>query len=1095
MKGKSLSKKAIIAIIIIAILVIAAISMVVVFLRDQGETEATAIGENSSNSEQTQDAVPENNGDNNNQGTATQSEEPQQEEQPTEGTTVADNDTTTATNVGTTAPVQQTTTTATDDSQTVTTETTVTTPTENVNLGWSNITVSGGEQLVDVYALNPELVSELKVNTTEILNQKANIEYTLTISNNSEAINAEAIIVTMNVPEGTKFVSAENGKYDEDTNKVTWTVNVNAGTTLELKLVVESDIYRGEITNVAVVDGVETNEVITTVDDNIAPEIIFDEGTAGVDPYYRKVDFKFHDNWMLKEYELNGTLFIVTPNQWSDGNYNNIKPYLEEGENTITVRDMAGNETTKTFIYDSIAPVVNIAGTGVNGYYRSDVKVTIEEVNIQDAKVLHNGKWTSIVGNEATFTEEGTYFIRVTDKAYNKKAEVTFTIDKTAPVIKLEGTGVNNNFRSDVKAIIEEANVHNIKYRKNDERWITVNEKELTFTDEGTYTIEVIDQAYNRAEVTFTIDKTAPVIKLEGTGVNNNFRSDVKAVIEEANVHNIKYRKNDERWITVNEKELPFTEEGTYTIEVIDQAYNRIEVTFTIDKTNPIITPTEDSIGNKDEMGNEYYSKVGFTVTDNYGVASYKINNETVVITDGDANYETIRKYLKDGKNIITAVDKAGNDATYEFYYRSSPAKRLATNILKNGETNEKSEYYVKPGDEIYMYISFDDKLAHNPTFTLINNGKEYIMDNALVKVSGPKGDNNRYDYSVIYEIPKDVEFADGEITLKVSNLEDIYGNKIADETKPTNSHKVYFDKTKPKLTGVADGTYTREDVKLYAEDANVGTIHLSKDGELIKNYVWGTALTEEGHYTAVLSDKAGNKSEKISFTIDKTAPKIEGAKNGEFYNTSVTVKIIEENVKTSTYSFNGRGAYPINGSATFTKDGVYSVHVVDLAHNKHADITFTIDTTKPTITGVANNAYYRKSVTPNVTDENIEKVTLTRDGKEIAYNVGDAVSEEGKYVLTATDKANNTETVTFTIDTSAPKVTIEGEQKEGIYYGTVTVRIDEKNIQTSICRRTNGGEWNISDGDTLSTPGDYHIHVVDLAHNKHADVYFTIAE
>lgn len=76
MEGKSLSKKAIIAIVIIAILVIAAISMVVVFLRDQGETEATAIGENSSNSEQTQDAVPDNNGDNN-QGTATQSEEPQ----------------------------------------------------------------------------------------------------------------------------------------------------------------------------------------------------------------------------------------------------------------------------------------------------------------------------------------------------------------------------------------------------------------------------------------------------------------------------------------------------------------------------------------------------------------------------------------------------------------------------------------------------------------------------------------------------------------------------------------------------------------------------------------------------------------------------------------------------------------------------------------------------------------------------------------------------------------------------------------------------------------------------------------------------------
>ena len=52
MKGKSLSKKAIITILIIAILLIVAISMVVVFLKDQGKTEATAISENNSNSSQ-----------------------------------------------------------------------------------------------------------------------------------------------------------------------------------------------------------------------------------------------------------------------------------------------------------------------------------------------------------------------------------------------------------------------------------------------------------------------------------------------------------------------------------------------------------------------------------------------------------------------------------------------------------------------------------------------------------------------------------------------------------------------------------------------------------------------------------------------------------------------------------------------------------------------------------------------------------------------------------------------------------------------------------------------------------------------------------
>lgn len=177
MEGKSLSKKAIIAIVIIAILVIAAISMVVVFLRDQGETEATAIGENSSNSEQTQDAVPENNGDNN-QGTATQSEEPQQEEQ----TTVADNDGATTTNVGTTtpatttttAPAQQTTTTTDGSTQVATTTTTETIPTQALTLAWSNMTVSGGELLANLDADVTDVTAPVRLATNILKDGESN---------------------------------------------------------------------------------------------------------------------------------------------------------------------------------------------------------------------------------------------------------------------------------------------------------------------------------------------------------------------------------------------------------------------------------------------------------------------------------------------------------------------------------------------------------------------------------------------------------------------------------------------------------------------------------------------------------------------------------------------------------------------------------------------------------------------------------------------------------------------------------------------------------------------------------------------------------
>ena len=174
MEGKSLSKKAIVAIVIIAILVVAAISMVVVFLKDQGETEATAIGENNSNSEQTQDAVPENN-ENNNQGTATQSEEPQQEEQSEEQTTVANNDGAT-TNSGTTAttPVQQTTTTTDGSTQVATTTTTETIPTQALTLAWSNMTVYGGELLANLDADVTDVTAPVRLATNILKDGESN---------------------------------------------------------------------------------------------------------------------------------------------------------------------------------------------------------------------------------------------------------------------------------------------------------------------------------------------------------------------------------------------------------------------------------------------------------------------------------------------------------------------------------------------------------------------------------------------------------------------------------------------------------------------------------------------------------------------------------------------------------------------------------------------------------------------------------------------------------------------------------------------------------------------------------------------------------
>ena len=1100
MKGKSLSKKAIIAIVIIAILVIAAISMVVVFLRDQGETEATAIGENGSNSEQTQDAVPNNN-DDNNQGTATQSEEPQQEEQ----TTVANNDGATTTNVGTTTPA--TTTTTTDGStQVATITTTETIPTQALTLAWSNMTVSGGELLANLDADVTDVTAPVRL-ATNILKFGESNELREYYVKRGDTIYMY-IAVNEELAHNPTFTLINNGKeyvMEDSLVEVRQTAEDRWDYSVKYVIPEDTDFVDGEITlKVSDIEDKGGN-IIPDEDgptnghrvfyDGTAPRIIV-KGTEGVNEpdeqyigdaiqrIFSKVSFKFSDNLMLEgEYEVNDTLITgMTPATLGDANFAVIKNYLKQGENTIRTWDMAGNEYTYTFIYDSIAPVysklgilnktryvndvkdltyakrgdevrilisfteklaveptvkvfgkeytatyrpqsskpeqniyyymvditmdetmpegeipfevygyadiagnvgekldqtkinrddytkviydrtkpvVRLEGTGVNDYFRSDVIITAEDANLGTIHLRKNGELIKNYELGTPLTEEGNYEVVMSDKAGNKSEQINFTIDKTAPVIRLEGTGVNNNFRSDVKVVVEEVNAHNIKYRKDNDRWITVNEEELTFTEEGTYTIEVIDQAYNRAEVTFTIDKTAPVIKLEGTGVNNSFRTDVKATIEEADVHNIKYRKNSDRWITVNEKEITFTEEGTYTIEVIDQAYNRTEVTFTIDKTVPVIRlegtgidndfrtnvkvvveeanvhnikykdetgnwttvnektfeitkegtytvevidkaynkievtfsidktapsikPTADSVGNKDKNGTEFYSRIGFTVTDNYGIVSYDLNGDTEIIKDGDIGYDTIKDYLKQGYNTITVTDKAGNPSSYTFYYDSKKPVPYSVRINSNSKFDKS---YAKVDDEVWVYVKIKDSLSVEPKIKINDIDVDTFQNGS---------NENGITYAGKLKMTDDMK--EGKVTFEVYGFKDLAGNEgdiITDEDINTS---VIFDKTPATVALNGESSIEIEAGSIYNDQGAT----VVDDGEEISNAykftyanyyadpksdkVTESRLTEintrkTGLYKIayIYIDKAGNSKQatRLLYVVDTTKPTI----------------------------------------------------------------------------------------------------------------------------------------------------------------------------------------------------------------------------
>ena len=221
------------------------------------------------------------------------------------------------------------------------------------------------------------------------------------------------IDVTTEIPEG-EIKFSVNGYAD---------AAGNVGKTLT-----NGDINRSEFSKVIV--------------DRTLPEITVKDESIGTDPYYSRIGFKLHDNNAVVKYILNGTEKTCTPNNYSDANYVNIKNLLVEGENTITLVDIAGNEATKTFIYDITSPTAVVTYSNDNGKAMTNQDVTVTLTASEDIKDIEG--WTKV--DSKTFTKvysaNGKHSVEIEDKAGNK-ATVNYEvkrIDKVAPVIDLSNT-------------------------------------------------------------------------------------------------------------------------------------------------------------------------------------------------------------------------------------------------------------------------------------------------------------------------------------------------------------------------------------------------------------------------------------------------------------------------------------------------------------------------------------------------------------------------------------------------------------------------------------------------------------------------------
>jgi len=136
--------------------------------------------------------------------------------------------------------------------------------------------------------------------------------------------------------------------------------------------------------------------------------------------------------------------------------------------------------------------------------------------------------------------------------------------------------------------------------------------------------------------------------------------------------------------------------------------------------------------------------------------------------------------------------------------------------------------------------------------------------------------------------------------------------------------------------------------------------------------------------------------------------------------------EIITNQDVTATISFNRTEVTITNNDGkntyTFSENDEFTFEYIDkYGFEGSTRVVITnIDKVAPVIKGVENKQKYKDSVTPRVQDENLNTVTLIKDGTTVeGYKVGDEIEEAGKYILTAVDKASNTTTVSFEIELS----------------------------------------------------------------------------
>ncbi len=501
-------------------------------------------------------------------------------------------------------------------------------------------TVVVGDKSSSVNIAVPEIIPGKSVDV-ENPNFGDTVTYTVTVTNNG-IVDAKNVVVVDHLDKGLKYVgSSNNGVYDAATHTVTWIVDIDAGSFIDLTVTAVADEY-GLLTNIVTVGDKSASADVTV------PEITPAKTVNITNPNFGdKVDYTIKvtndgigdaNNIVVKDVLGEGLKFVSATGEYT---------WDEDSRTIIWIVDLAKGES-KIFHVIAVAEAYGVLSNNVFvGDKSASADVTVPEiipdktVNVANPNFGDNVTYTVTVSNDGIGDAnnvvivdrlgEGLTFVSASDNGVwdPVKRTVTWIVDLAkgeSKVFTVNATvdaygNVTNSLVVGNKTTGVNVTVPEINPDK------TVNVANPNFGDDVTYSVTVTNVGIGDAKAVVVKDTLSKGLKFISATGNYTF--------DEAT--------NTITWIV----DLAKGESKTFYVNAIVNAYGNV--------TNSLV------VGNKTASVNVTVPEINPNKTvsienPNFGDnVTYTVSVSNVGI--GDAKGVVVRDILGEGLVFVSASD------------------------------------------------------------------------------------------------------------------------------------------------------------------------------------------------------------------------------------------------------------------------------------------------------------------------------------------------------------------------------------------------------------------------------------------------------